>query len=313
MSLFDGAVPDAGQTDPITWWNVALAASLLGINVAISSALQLRLGRQVVVAGARCFVQLTVLGMVLKRVFSTESPAVVFGIAGVLGGLAALEVSEWRAKRTVKGVFWIALASIVGSAIAIGVVGAAFAMGFKPLYKASKFIPTLGMLFGNTMVGVSLGIERVLEAADAQREVIETRLCFGASRWEAVRPAAVDAARTAMIPSITMVGITGLISIPGMMSGQILGGAPVMDAARYQQIISFMIVASVALGVVIAVITTALIVVDGQPQLRTERIITKGSRTGGGGSSGEPRTPGSVGSRCSIANVKQWRDRPRRG
>ncbi|KAJ2777973.1 hypothetical protein H4R18_004873 [Coemansia javaensis] len=294
--------PDDSDS-PLTWWSVGLAASLLAINVAVSSALRLRLEKQIVVAGARCFVQLTVLGLVLKRVFSTESPAVVFTVTGVLGGLAALEVSEWRAQRRVRGMFWIALVSIVGSATAIGLVGAAFSMRFEPIYKASKFIPVLGMLYGNTMVGVSLGINAVLEAADVRRSEIEGRLCYGASRWEAVRPTAVDAARTAMVPSITMVGITGLIAIPGMMSGQILGGASATEAARYQQIITFMIAASVALGVVGSVLTTSLIVVDGRPQLRPERILG-----GKGQAAAEPRTPRTPASQRSVLGPKPWRD-----
>ncbi|KAJ1867019.1 hypothetical protein LPJ78_001336 [Coemansia sp. RSA 989] len=259
---------DREAATPLSWGNVALAASMLAINVAISGALRLNLEWQIIIAGARCFVQLTVLGLVLERVFSTESAVVVFG-------MTALEVSEWKAKRTVKGMFWITFVSIFGSAITVGLIGAAFAMNFDPPFIASKFIPVMGMLFGNTIVGVTLGMESVLAAVDQRRDAIETMLCFGASRWESLRPIAVEAARTAMIPSITAMSITGLISIPGMMSGQILGGADVMDAARYQQVIVFMISASVALGVVISVNSAAFIVVDGQPQLRPERIVNK--------------------------------------
>ncbi|KAJ2455430.1 hypothetical protein EV183_000762 [Coemansia sp. RSA 2336] len=271
---------------PLSWGNVALAASMLAINVVISGALRLKLEWQIIIAGARCFVQLTVLGLVLEQVFSTESAVVVFGMTGILGGLAALEVSEWKAKRTVKGMFWITFVSIFGSAITVGLIGAAFAMNFDPPFIAAKFIPVMGMLFGNTIVGVTLGMESVLAAVDQRRDAIETMLCFGASRWESLRPIAVEAARTAMVPSITAMSITGLISIPGMMSGQILGGADVMDAARYQQVIVFMISASVALGVVISVTSAAFIVVDSQPQLRPERIINKANRAASKSASG---------------------------
>ncbi|KAI9482067.1 hypothetical protein BX667DRAFT_493725 [Coemansia mojavensis] len=297
---------DREAATPLSWGNVALAASMLAINVAISGALRLNLEWQIIIAGARCFVQLTVLGLVLERVFSTESAVVVFGMTGILGGLAALEVSEWKAKRTVKGMFWITFVSIFGSAITVGLIGAALAMNFDPPFIASKFIPVMGMLFGNTIVGVTLGMESVLAAVDQRRDAIETMLCFGASRWESLRPIAVEAARTAMIPSITAMSITGLISIPGMMSGQILGGADVMDAARYQQVIVFMISASVALGVVISVNSAAFIVVDGQPQLRPERIVNKANFVTSKSASGS-RTPGSTRSGHSIVHLKAWK------
>ncbi|KAI9503941.1 hypothetical protein GGI25_000830 [Coemansia spiralis] len=313
QAAFFGQRNEDGPT-PLTWANVALAGLLLLVNVMISSALKLRLEKQIVVAGMRCFIQLSVLGLVLKRLFATDNAFVVLGMAGVLGGLAALEVTEWKAKRTVKGMFWIAFSSIFGSAIVVGLIGAAFAMNFKPLLAASKFIPVLGMLYGNTMVGVALGIDSVLAAVDQRRDSIEAMLCFGASRWETVLPVVVEAARTAMIPTITSVSITGLISIPGMMSGQILGGADVLDAARYQQVIMFMIAASVALGVVFASISIAFAVIDRNPKLQLERVRLKsaigfyiGDKRGNRSSSSGQRTPISVRSNRSVVRMKVWK------
>ncbi|KAJ2725210.1 hypothetical protein GGI07_001472 [Coemansia sp. Benny D115] len=173
----------------------------------------------------------------------------------------------------------------------------------------------MGMVYGNTMVGAALAMDSVLAWADMRRDVIEAMLGFGASRWEAVWPIVVEAARTAMIPSITAVSITGLISIPGMMSGQILGGADVMDAARYQQVIMFMIAASVSLGVVSASVAVAFIVVDGGPVLRSDRIKVKGAAlsnagvSGGGKKSflGGERTPEGMRSYRSVVRMKSWK------
>ncbi|KAJ1956236.1 hypothetical protein GGI12_005359 [Dipsacomyces acuminosporus] len=220
-ALGEGGGEGGSSGAPLTWWNVALAASMLLLNVFISSIMKLGLEKQIVVAGVRCVVQLTILGLILRHVFTTKSAVLVIGMA------------------------------------------------------ASKFIPVLGMLLGNTMVGVTLGMDSVLGALDAQRDVAEAMLCYGASRWEVVQPILVDAMRTAMIPTITSVSIAGLISIPGMMSGQILGGADVMDAARYQQVIVFMIAASTALGVIVAAVTVAFMVVDKEPKIHPELIHTK--------------------------------------
>ncbi|KAI8320385.1 hypothetical protein GQ54DRAFT_298694 [Martensiomyces pterosporus] len=293
---------------PLTWWNVVLAASMLLVTVGISFAMKLRLEKQIIVASVRCVVQLTVLGLILRHVFATQNPIYVFGMAGVLGGLAALEVAQWRSKRTIKGMFWIAFFPIFGSAITVGLIGASYAMNFDPPYTASKFIPILGMLLGNTMVGVALGMDSVLASLDSRRDVVEAMLCYGASRWEVVHPIVVEAMRTSLIPTITMVGITGLISIPGMMSGQILGGADVMDAARYQQVIMFMIAASTALGVVIAAITVAFVVVDKEPKLRPERISVRSVAKAANGSASGKNGKGGFRLREANRRTKSWKD-----
>lgn len=83
--------------------------------------------------------------------------------------------------------------------------------------------------------------------------MLETRLAYGASRFEASLPLAVEAIRVALIPVITQLSVMGMINIPGMMTGQIMAGAPMMQAVIYQQSIMFMVAASSTLGVIMAV------------------------------------------------------------
>ena len=69
--------------------------------------------------------------------------------------------------------------------------------------------------------------------------------------------------------------VTGIIAIPGMMSGAILGGADVLQAARLQMVIMFMIVASCALACIIATLLSLSVCVDGEHRIRSERIDSR--------------------------------------
>lgn len=155
------------------------------------------------------------------------------------------------------------LLSTAVSTLLIGIIGSRFAMEQNPFWIPETFIPTMGMLLGNMMSGMAVALSTCLSSVSTRKEHIETYLAFGASRWEAGRSIAVEAVRLAMLPTINQMSVIGLISIPGMMTGQILGGAPVMSAVRYQQIIMFLISASTALGVLTAVIVSCIIVYVG--------------------------------------------------
>ncbi|KAG9286274.1 hypothetical protein G9A89_014260 [Geosiphon pyriformis] len=119
----------------------------------------------------------------------------------------------------------------------------------------------MGMLVGNCMSGIAVGVSYCISQLSDQREKIETFLSFGASRWEAGRPIAIEAIRLALLPTIN-----------SMMTGQIIAGAPIMDAVKYQQILMFMISGATALGVLAAVLTCIFIVLDRSHKLRADRI-----------------------------------------
>jgi hypothetical protein len=121
------------------------------------------------------------------------------------------------------------------------------------------------------------------------RDKTETLLAFGASRFEACRSLAIDALRMALLPTINSMryvcsspinqlayryrfSIIGIISIPGMMTGAILGGADVQQAARLQMIIMFMISASTALSCMIATCFALSVCVDSEHRIRSDRI-----------------------------------------
>jgi ABC-type iron transport system FetAB permease component len=128
------------------------------------------------------------------------------------------------------------------------------------------------MLCGSTISGVVLSLNYVLNELHANRDKIETYLAFGASRAEACRPIAKAALRTALTPSVNQMSVLGLISIPGMMTGALLGGASVQQAARLQMIIMFMISAATALASIVCTTLALGIVVDAEARVRAERL-----------------------------------------
>ncbi|KAG0181407.1 hypothetical protein DFQ28_009769 [Apophysomyces sp. BC1034] len=136
----------------------------------------------------------------------------------------------------------------------VGILGAAFVLQEKPFWSPTKFIPIIGMLLGNSMGSVAMATERCLDQFSVHAPLLETRLAYGATRYEAGLPLAIDAIRIALLPVITQLSVMGMINIPGMMTGQLMAGTPMMEAVIYQECIMFMIAASSALGVVMVVV-----------------------------------------------------------
>jgi uncharacterized protein (TIGR00245 family) len=137
------------------------------------------------------------------------------------------------------------------------------------------------MLIGQSMAAVAIGLNCVMNDIMENKGAIELHLAFGASRWECARPIATRGIKLALLPILNSQSVMGLISIPGMMTGQILGGIPVQDAVNYQLIVTFMYTATSGLATVFTVLGVVVNIFDGHERLRLDRISKRTDYTNG--------------------------------
>jgi putative ABC transport system permease protein len=229
------------------WVGVAWTALPLLACMALLAWLRLGQVAPMAVALVRLVVQLWLLGIVLKAIFTTDSPWVVVLTASVMLAVASHTVGARQARAR-----WeIRLESLVAMGLGIIVpMGVAVSLGLhlRPWYSASTFIPLFGMILGNSVTGVSLAAERLASELRSDRDLVEQRLALGATSRQAAMPALRAAVRAALTPIINNMAIAGIVAIPGMTTGQILAGADVMVAVRYQVLIYLGITATATLS-----------------------------------------------------------------
>lgn len=238
---------------PLTPLNLATAAALILVAGAISLGLRLGLERRLAVASVRTVVQLVLVGYVLRWVFDLESLWLVLALALLMVAAASLAAIR-RPSRTFSGATWRAFLTLTASGLLTTVVVTTFIVHAQPWYRPQYFIPLLGMVLGNSLTGLSLGLDALLDRVVERRDEIDMQLALGATRYEAARDALADAIRRGMIPIINAMMVVGIVSLPGMMTGQILQGAPPMQAIQYQIMVMFMVAAGTALGCMLIVL-----------------------------------------------------------
>ncbi len=237
-----------GSAVELSYVEVAIAAALILVNAAISAALRLGLGRELLVASARTVVQLLLVGLVLQRVFAIGNLPLIALLLLLMTAVAARAATR-RARERYRGMALDAFLGMLVGSWAMTAVALTTIVRAEPWYAAQYSVPVLGMILGNALNGVSLGLDR-LTTDLARRHEIESLLALGATSWEAARETVGEAVRTGMIPTINTMMVVGIVSLPGMMTGQILAGANPMQAVRYQIVILFLIAAATALGTV---------------------------------------------------------------
>jgi putative ABC transport system permease protein len=256
--------------------DLLLATGLVVIAGAVSLVLRLRIEKRLALAAVRTTVQLLLVGYVLRWVFEIQSPWLLAAVA-LLMVLAATQTAVKRPTRRFAGIGWRAFATLVSSGLLTTIVATALIVGVKPWYEPRYLIPLLGMVLGNSMNGISLCVDHLLETLAERRQLVEMELALGATRWEAAREPIAEAVRRGMIPIVNTMMVVGIVSLPGMMTGQILAGADPFEAVKYQIMIMFMLAAAVALGSMAMAILAYRRLFTPRHQLRADAIRRRAS------------------------------------
>lgn len=235
---------------PLAPLDVGIAALLVLFAGAISVALGLRLERQLALASVRTVVQLLLIGYILRWVFAIDRPLPMLGVVAIMI-FAASRAAVTRPDRTFRGATARSFVTMAISATVTVLIVTQVVIGVEPWYDPQYMIPLLGMILGNALNGISLCLDILLERLSEKRPVIEMELSLGATRWEAARAHVADSVRRGMIPIINSMMVVGIVSLPGMMTGQILEGADPMNAVKYQIVVMFMIAAATASGCIL--------------------------------------------------------------
>ncbi len=234
----------------LSYWQVALAAALVVVNGAISVALKLGLERSLLIASVRTVLQLLLVGMVLESVFRWDRWYVVMGLAcamTLIAGVSAAGRNEWRYRgMRSDSVVAVWVSAWLVTAFALFAVMPHIEHWYQPQYA----IPLLGMVLGNTLNGISVGLSTFTTTLVADREQVDGLLALGASRWEAAGGSIRRAVSTGMLPVINSMMIVGIVSLPGMMTGQLMTGMNPIEAVKYQIVIMFLIAAATTMGTV---------------------------------------------------------------
>lgn len=216
------------------------ALGMIAIAIGLSTWQKLGLEIQLAIATGRTVLQLLVVGYILGVVFALKNPVAVLGVLMVMLTIATITARN-RIGKKIPRLLPVVLGSIFFStALTLGYTNLLIV---KPenWYEPQYLIPLAGIVLGSAMNGAAIAGERLVSTITSSRLEIETHLSLGATPQQAVAMYRKDAIRAGLIPALNQMTVAGIVTLPGMITGQLLSGVDPLDAASYQILILLML------------------------------------------------------------------------
>ena len=253
--------------------DLALAASLIVLDAGISIVFGLRLHRQLLVAALRMVIQLLLVGLILRWLFAVNSPAITLAVVVLMIGATVREVAARPRQRLRRaGNYRIAAVVVAGSAITTVLLALTTAIRPAPWFDTRYAIPLMGIVLGSVLNAASIALDSFMGGVADARQRVEARLALGATLHEALAPLMRDAVRKGLIPVINQMAAAGIITLPGIMTGQLIAGMDPLAAVKYQILLLFLLAGSSGLAAGGVVYLASRAVGDQRDRLRLDRL-----------------------------------------
>ncbi len=230
----------------LSYVDLLIGASLVFISIGLSKWKELNLERDLIIASIRTFIQLIGVGFILKYVFESNSSAIILFFIIIMLIVAIWTVVKPQKYKSGNLSLIVTISLLSSSGITVFIV-TQIIINIEPWFSPQYLIPIAGMVIGNSINGASIAIERLDSEIKDKKDKIEALLCLGASSNQAGAGIIKSSMKSSLIPTINSMMIVGIVSFPGIMTGQILSGISPFTAVKYQIIIMYMIAFSVML------------------------------------------------------------------
>jgi putative ABC transport system permease protein len=258
----------------LTIFDLALAALLLLANATMMLVFSLGSHRSMIWSAFRMIVQLLLVGTALRFVFSYNLTWLTLLVFLFMLMAASFETGARLPKRIGGGLqFLINGTSVALSTSAISAFALVTVFGLEGWLDSRHAIPIAGIILGTAMNSASIGLNTFFNGIDFEKSAIEAQLALGRTRWEATGPLVRRSIRAGLLPVTNQMVGAGIITMPGIMSGQILAGQDPLEAGKYQIFLMLLLASSGAIGTFVSVFLTMLGVTDDRHRLRTDRLM----------------------------------------
>jgi putative ABC transport system permease protein len=220
--------------------DLAWGLGMIAIAIGLSSWQKLGLEIPLAHATLRTVVQLLGVGYVLAAIFALNNPIAVLAIIMVMLAIATITARN-RIGKKIPQLLPVIFGSIFFSTALTLSYTNLLIIQPETWYQPQYLIPLAGIVLGSAMNGAAIAGERLVSTIISSRLEIETHLSLGAMPQQAVAGYRKDAIRAGLIPILNQMMVVGVVTLPGMITGQLLSGINPLEAASYQILIMFML------------------------------------------------------------------------
>lgn len=230
----------------MTYTSLSLTLLFVFIPLILSKTLKLGLERDTIIATVRSVIQLLAVGYLLNFIFESESILYIILMISLM--IVAATLNARKKGKDIPGITWKLIVTLLSvETVIMGVL-----LGLQIIPATANFIiPISGMMIGNSMVLSILFLNRFKAEIDANEDAIELILSLGGTPKQAIHQQLINAIKASMIPTVEAQKTIGLVQLPGIMSGQIIGGANPIQAVQFQILIIFALLTCATLSSII--------------------------------------------------------------